>query len=87
MEIISCELFVTLIRSTMYIGAYILNAFLKMFYESGMMVHPFNPSTQEAEAGGSLSSRPVWVQDSQGYKKKPCLKKQKKNKCLNRLQW
>jgi hypothetical protein len=24
------------------------------------MAHAFNPGTQEAEAGGSLSSRPVW---------------------------
>jgi hypothetical protein len=26
----------------------------------GMVVHAFNPSTQEAEAGGFLSSRPAW---------------------------
>jgi hypothetical protein len=26
----------------------------------GMMAHAFNPSTWEAEAGGSLSSRPAW---------------------------
>jgi hypothetical protein len=26
----------------------------------GMVVHAFNPSTREAEAGGSLSSRPAW---------------------------
>jgi hypothetical protein len=26
----------------------------------GMVEHTFNPSTQEAEAGGFLSSRPVW---------------------------
>ena len=25
-----------------------------------MVAHAFNPSTQEAEAGGSLSSRPAW---------------------------
>jgi hypothetical protein len=24
------------------------------------MVHTFNPGTQEAEAGGSLSLRPAW---------------------------
>jgi hypothetical protein len=24
------------------------------------VAHTFNPSTQEAEAGGSLSSRPAW---------------------------
>jgi hypothetical protein len=27
---------------------------------SGMVVHTFNPSTQEAEAGRFLSSRPAW---------------------------
>jgi major histocompatibility complex class I len=26
----------------------------------GVVVHAFNPSTQEAEAGGFLSSRPAW---------------------------
>jgi hypothetical protein len=26
----------------------------------GLVVHTFNPSTQEAEAGRYLSSRPVW---------------------------
>jgi hypothetical protein len=26
----------------------------------GMVTHAFNPSTQEAEAGGFLSSRPAW---------------------------
>ena len=25
-----------------------------------VVAHAFNPSTQEAEAGGSLSSRPAW---------------------------
>jgi hypothetical protein len=25
-----------------------------------MVAHAFNPSTQEAEAGGFLSSRPAW---------------------------
>jgi hypothetical protein len=31
-----------------------------MTLEPGMVAHTFNPSTQEAEAGGFLSSRPVW---------------------------
>jgi hypothetical protein len=26
----------------------------------GVVVHAFNPSTREAEAGGFLSSRPAW---------------------------
>jgi hypothetical protein len=48
----------------------------------GMVVHAFNPSTWEAEAGGFLSSRPAWstngeFQDSQGYTEKPCLEKPK----------
>jgi hypothetical protein len=38
---------------------------------SGAVVHTFNPSTQEAEAGGSLHSRPAWstqwVPGSQDY--------------------
>jgi hypothetical protein len=50
----------------------------------GVVAHTFNPSTQEAEAGGFLSSRPAWstteFQDSQGYKEKPCLEKPKKKK-------
>ena len=28
--------------------------------ELGMVAHTFNPSTQEAEAGGFLSLRPAW---------------------------
>jgi hypothetical protein len=48
------------------------------------VVHAFNPSTWEAEAGGFLSSRPAWstseFRDSQGYTEKPCLKKTKTNK-------
>jgi hypothetical protein len=28
--------------------------------EPGVVVHTFNPSTWEAEAGGFLSSRPAW---------------------------
>jgi hypothetical protein len=30
------------------------------FQISKVMVHAFNPSTQEAEAGGFLISRPAW---------------------------
>ena len=48
--------------------------------EPGVVVHAFNPSTQEAEAGGFLSSRPAWSTEwvpgqPQGYTEKPCLEK------------
>jgi hypothetical protein len=54
--------------------------------------HTFNPSTQEAEASGSLSSRPTWsteqFQESQGDTEKPCLEqnktKQNKTKQTNK---
>jgi hypothetical protein len=49
-----------------------------------VVVYTFKPSTtEEAEAGGSLSSRPAWSTDfqgSQGYTEKPCLRKKKKKK-------
>jgi hypothetical protein len=52
------------------------------YSEPGVVVHAFNPSTWEAEAGGFLSLRPAWsqseFQDSQGNTEKPCLKKPKK---------
>jgi hypothetical protein len=32
----------------------------KNMREPGVVVHTFNPSTQEAEAGGFLSLRPAW---------------------------
>jgi hypothetical protein len=41
-----------------------------------VVVHAFNPSTPEEEAGGFLSE----FQDSQGYLEKPCLEKTKTNK-------
>jgi hypothetical protein len=34
--------------------------FKKKFFLLGVVVHAFNPSTWEAEAGGFLSSRPAW---------------------------
>jgi hypothetical protein len=46
-----------------------------------VVVHAFNPSTREAEAGRFLSSRPAWTtnefHDSQGYTEKPCIEKPK----------
>jgi hypothetical protein len=49
-----------------------------------MVVHAFNPSTWEAEAGRLLSSGQPGIQsefqNSQGYTEKPCLKKKKKEK-------
>jgi hypothetical protein len=43
-----------------------------------VVVHAFNPSTQEAETGQpGLQSE---FQDSQGYTEKPCLEKQNKTK-------
>jgi hypothetical protein len=32
----------------------------KINAEPGVVAHPFNPSTREAEAGGFLNSRPAW---------------------------
>jgi hypothetical protein len=48
-----------------------------------VVVHAFNPSTWEAEAGRFLSSRPAWsteFQDSQDYTEKSHLEKTKQSK-------
>jgi hypothetical protein len=47
-----------------------------------MVAHTFNPSTQEAEAGRSLSSKPAWStewvpEQPKLHTEKPCLKKQR----------
>jgi hypothetical protein len=34
--------------------------FKKDLFGRAVVAHTFNPSTQEAEAGGFLSSRPAW---------------------------
>jgi hypothetical protein len=36
------------------------NSLYKLICEPGVVVHAFNPSTREAEAGRFLSSRPAW---------------------------
>jgi hypothetical protein len=53
----------------------------------GVVVHAFNPSTREAEAGGFLNSRPAWstkwVPGQQGYTEKPYLENKTKQKSIN----
>jgi hypothetical protein len=53
-----------------------------------VVVHAFNPSTWEAEAGGFLSSGQPGLQsefqDSQGNTEEPCLKKNKNKKQKNK---
>jgi hypothetical protein len=38
----------------------VINKLRLGYRELGIVVHAFNPSTREAEAGGFLSSRPAW---------------------------
>jgi hypothetical protein len=49
-----------------------------------MVANTFNPSTQEAEAGRFLSSRPVWstkwVPEQPRLHRETCLEKQNKTK-------
>jgi hypothetical protein len=65
--------------------------FVKNFeFCQAVVVHAFDPSTWEAEAGRFLNSRPAWYlqsefQDSQGYTEKPCLEKPKKKKKKSRI--
>ena len=51
------------------------------------MLHTFNPSTQEAEAGGPLSQPGLQseLQDSEGYREKPCLKKQTNKQIIKEM--
>jgi major histocompatibility complex class I len=44
----------------MFENVVIHSASLKTILQPGVVAHTFNPSTQEAEAGGFLSSRPAW---------------------------
>jgi hypothetical protein len=59
----------------------------KQASQPGVVAHTFNPSTQEAEAGGFLVRGQPGLQsefqDSQGYTEKPCLEK-KKTKTKNK---
>ena len=50
-----------------------------------VVVHTLNPSSREAEAGGSLSCSSTWSTEGfqdmcQSYTEKPCLEKQNKTK-------
>jgi hypothetical protein len=55
-----------------------------------VLVHAYNPSIQEAEAGKSLSSRPAWsterVPGQQRYKEKPGCEKEKKKSQKSKAQ-
>ena len=60
-----------------------LKCSFKRYNYKGVVVLAFNPSIQHSEAGGSLwvrgqSGLQSVFQDSQGYKDKPCLKRQNK---------
>jgi hypothetical protein len=41
-------------------GCGMLVSLLSLLIFAFLVAHAFNPSTQEAEAGGFLSSRPAW---------------------------
>jgi hypothetical protein len=74
-------LFKLLIRSWFnFVEWYIL----RKISEPGVVVHAFNPSTQEAEAGRFLSSRPAWstkwVTGQPGLYRETLSQKTKQNK-------
>jgi hypothetical protein len=39
---------------------YMLNEYMRILLSRAVVAHAFNPSTQEAEAGRFLCSRPAW---------------------------
>jgi hypothetical protein len=47
-------------RSTSAQGTGLMGQAFKISLGPGVVVYTFNPSTQEAEAGRFLSSRPAW---------------------------
>jgi hypothetical protein len=50
----------TLPSTDQFLEFYLQNCRKKCAFKPGVVVHAFNPSTREAEAGGFLSSRPAW---------------------------
>lgn len=58
--------------------------FKKKIYSQSVLVHWFNPSTQVAEAGGSLHSRPTWFTELvPGLPRNPILNNNNKTKKRN----
>jgi hypothetical protein len=61
---------------------------MKSAAQTGMVAHAFNPSTQEAEAGRFLSSRPAWstkwVPEQPGLQRETLSQKTKTNKQTNK---
>jgi hypothetical protein len=48
------------LKMWLFFGVYFLRFDPAWWCKPGVVVHAFNPSTREAEAGGFLSSRPAW---------------------------
>jgi hypothetical protein len=67
----------------------------KILSQPGVVMHAFNPSTWEAEAGGFLSSRPAWstklssktarATQTNPFSKTP--KKKKKKDSISKREW
>jgi hypothetical protein len=56
-----------------------------MLTKLGVVVHAFNPSTQEAEAGRFLSSRSAWSTTARAIQRNPVSKNKKQtNKQTNK---